>query len=79
MVNYRQVEMSDKELGVYDKYVVARKGDESGKHDDCFYFVLDTTHDRFAKYALMMYAIACREEYPRLSCDLLDMVFKDAD
>lgn len=63
--------MDDRELGLYGKYEVRRLGDASGKHDACEFFVLDLKHDRFAKHALMSYALACRDEYPVLSDDLL--------
>lgn len=68
--------MDDRETGLYGKYEVKRLGGTPGKHEDCFYFVLDTNHDRFAKQALMAYAMACREEYPQLSDDLIDIVFE---
>lgn len=67
--------MSDEERGLYQKYEVQRLNDATGKHDYCSYFVLDPGHDSFAKYALLAYSIACREKYPALADDLLDMVF----
>jgi hypothetical protein len=69
--------MNDRELGLYDKYLVTpRKVDVSGKHSECFYFVLDTVHDPFAKQALMAYAMACRDDYPQLSDDLIELVLE---
>jgi hypothetical protein len=67
--------MSDEDKGLYQKYEVQRLNDTTGKHDDCEYFVLDPTHDAFAKHALVAYAIACRDKYPVLADDLLTMVF----
>lgn len=66
--------MSDQDRGLYSKYKVERIGDETGKHDGCWYFVLDPIHDKFASHALMAYAMACRDEYPVLSQDLIDLV-----
>ena len=60
--------MTDKERGLYQKYLVTRTdGNPTGKHERCFYFVLDTIHDPFAIPALKAYADACREEYPQLA------------
>lgn len=62
--------MDDKERGLYDKYIVRRSVDPSGKHADCSYFVLDLTHDPHAWPALLAYARSCATEYPALSRDL---------
>ena len=62
--------MTNKERGLYRKYRVDRLDDVKGKHNDCFYFVLDTAHDKFAVPALKAYANACREEYPVLAQDI---------
>lgn len=67
----------DEQRGIYEKFRVQRLDDSTGKHDECFYFVLDTDHDPFAKYALVAYALACRETHPTLSDDLLKLVFGD--
>lgn len=59
--------------GLYDKYEVKRTDGTSsrgGKHDGCSYFVLDLNHDRFAPYALLVYAQRCETEYPKLAADL---------
>lgn len=59
--------------GVYAKFRVERTDGTSakgGKHDGCFYFVLDVTHDPFARSALIAYANACRDAYPSLAADL---------
>ena len=61
----------DRDRGLYGKYEVKRLGGTPGKHADCFYYVLDLEHDRFAVPALRAYAEACREEYPQLAEDLL--------
>lgn len=51
-----------------NKYIVKRSnGDPMGKHHDYSYYVLDLTHDKFAKIALIAYIEACREEYPKLA------------
>lgn len=65
--------MSDKHVGLYKKYEVARADGSSspgGKHEHCTYFVLDLVHDRYAKSALISYAYACAMEYPELARDL---------
>lgn len=61
--------MDDTERGLYRKYQVHRT-DGSIKHDGCSYFVLDVSHDPFAKDALRAYALACRKDYPQLADDL---------
>lgn len=64
--------MSDgTERGLYRKYQVQRT-DGSVKHLDCAYFVLDISHDPFAKDALRAYAQTCRHSYPQLADDLED-------
>lgn len=65
--------MGDKSRGIYDKFRIERtdgKHRPGEKHDGCEYFVLDLTHDRYAVYALISYAAACKGEYPLLSDDL---------
>jgi len=61
--------MSDKNLPLYGKYRLERH-DPSGKHKNCFYFVLDLDHDKFALPALDAYAKVCKSEYPELARDL---------
>ena len=71
--------MSDKSRGIYHKFNVQRVDgrDAPGeKHEDCFYFVLDVTHDPFALGALETYAQACEKEYPGLAYDLRFVVSK---
>ena len=65
--------MSDHNLGLYNKYHVKRTDGSSRagkKHAACEYFVLDLTHDKHARVALLAYAASCRGEYPRLADDL---------
>jgi hypothetical protein len=65
--------MGDKARGIYHKFDVQRtdgSSDPGGKHDGCFYFVLDLDHDPHAKAALQAYANSCRAEYPKLADDL---------
>lgn len=71
--------MNDQDRGLYGKYAVRRLNDSTGKHDDCYFFVLDLKHDKFAKHALVAYSIACRESYPVLADDLLALVFGEQD
>lgn len=57
--------------GLYDKYVVRRiDADPTGKHDNCWYFVLDLEHDPYAYAALDMYANSCIEKNPVLGYEL---------
>jgi len=70
--------MSDRNKGFYNKFDVKRRNDVDGKHDECSYFVLDLKHDPFAKMALAVYAFQCRDKYPLLALDLLDIVFMGA-
>ena len=63
---------------LYDKYEVKRRdGDPTGKHVDCFYYVLDLEHDLFALPALYAYALACQHEYPQLAADLFLRIDRD--
>lgn len=65
--------MGDRTRGIYHKFNVTRVDGSSapgGKHDGCFYFVLDLDHDPHAKAALKAYADSCRNEYPKLAADL---------
>ena len=65
--------MGDKTRGLYNKYRVERldgSSDIGGKHYGCEYFVLDLTHDKHAKAALLAYAESCKTEYPLLAKDL---------
>ncbi len=67
-----------KDRGLYDKFRVFREdGTDKGgcKHEGCRYFVLDLTHDSHALPAIKAYAESCKQEYPLLSNDLMD-IFK---
>jgi hypothetical protein len=64
--------MSDSQRGLLTKYVVRRRVDPTGRHEDCWYFVLDIRHDGHARVALADYAHSCREDYPRLAADLTE-------
>lgn len=66
--------MGDKSRGLYNKFRIQRADGShkfGGKHHGCQYFVLDLTHDKHAKAALLAYAESCKDEYPFLSHDLL--------
>lgn len=65
--------MGDKTRGLYQKFYVERTDGSSfigEKHEGCDYFVLDMTHDKYAKSAIAAYASACESEYPLLAADL---------
>lgn len=67
--------MSDKDRGVYRKYHVERLNDDEGKHDNCFFFVLDPRHDPIAAVALRTYArVAKSHGYDTLAADLFSKV-----
>ena len=63
--------------GLYNNFKVSRTDGTDqkpgDKHFGCIYFVLDVLHDKFAEAALKAYAKACREEFPELSADLLNL------
>lgn len=65
--------MDDKKRGVYKRFEVKRvdgSSEPGEKHEHCRHFVLDLHHDKFARTALLVYAKACRLEYPLLARDL---------
>jgi hypothetical protein len=66
----RSPDSPDPERGLYGKYRVERIGGTPGKHDGCWYYVLDWEHDKYARPALEAYARACQAEYPDLAADL---------
>jgi len=69
--------MNDTERGLYEKFTVKRTNGSSepgGKHEKCRYFVLDLTHDEFARPALEVYAMLCSKKFPALAADL-DHIF----
>ena len=70
--------MDDKTKGMYDKFRVTRNDGSSepgGKHENCFYFVLDLDHDPSAVTAMLAYAENVREEgYEALAEDIVKKV-----
>lgn len=70
----RDLTKPTEQQGLFAKFTVLRNDmkDEPGKkHADCDYFVLDVSHDPYAKAALSAYAAACRETHPDLSADMV--------
>lgn len=47
--------LKDEKRGLYRKFVVTRSDDPEGKHEHCYCFVLDLTHDEFAPAAMKAY------------------------
>jgi hypothetical protein len=43
--------------GLHQKYYVSHLNDAAGKHDRCWYFVLDPAHDLHARAALLAYSV----------------------
>lgn len=70
--------MSNRKDGkLYRKFDVVRTDGESApgkRHDGCDYFVLDLTHDKFARFAIESYASACEREFPILAADIMSKV-----
>lgn len=66
--------MGDRNRGIFHKFNVARTDGSSepgGKHESCFYFVLDCDHDPHAIPAILAYAESCeRDGYEELAADL---------
>lgn len=61
----------ERDQGVIEKYLVRRNDDPTGKHDDCWFFVLDPQHDPLAQKALIAYAEAAKAAgYQQLRDDL---------
>lgn len=61
------------EQGVYAKYDVHRTDgadQQGGRHDGCWYFVLDPRHDPEAAYVLCLYAELIDGERSQLAEDL---------
>lgn len=48
--------------GLHEKFFVKRIEDETGKHNECRYFVLDPLHDPIARHALAYYGGATEAE-----------------
>lgn len=62
-----------KDGAIYGKFNVSRvdgRDAEGGDKADAEYFVLDITHDPYAREALMFYAYKCVDEFPLLSADI---------
>ena len=70
--------MKENKDGLYNKYNVERV-DDSEKHQGCDYFVLDLTHDKYARLALAAYALNCLDDYPQLAADLRAKMTKLAE
>ena len=73
MANRPRIDDPDSKRGLYRKFHVTRH-DPSGRHSNCFYFVLDMDHDEFAIDALTTYAEKCAEKYPILAADLRGVI-----
>ena len=70
--------MVDKTRGLFEKFHVERIDGKQEKHENCFYFVLDTIHDPFALPALAAYAKACYAAgFELLADDLEALVARD--
>ena len=63
-------QLSDEGRGLYRKHYVRKIDDPTGKHRNCFFFVLDLTHDPHAIPAARAYADSCRGRYPILAREL---------
>lgn len=66
--------VNQQRAGVYRKFNVSRtdgRDQPGGDRHGAEYFVLDVTHDKFAKAALAAYAAACRGDYPSLADDMV--------
>ena len=60
--------------GLHNKYEVRRtdgRDQPGGDREGSFLFVLDATHDIFARQAIRAYAEACAQRSPQLAADLL--------
>lgn len=67
----------DRERGLYDKFDVTRLDgtDRPGqKHENCKYFVLDLSHDPYARDAIKAYIKACASDFPALAKDLKELL-----
>lgn len=59
--------------GLYKKYHVRRADGMEGpgtKHNNCQYFVLDLSHDKYGITGALAYADACEAEFPILAQQL---------
>jgi len=74
--------MDKRQQGILRKYKISRTDGTSqpgGKHEKCFYFVLDLDHDPFSIPALEAYINACESEYPLLASELRDRIAKQKE
>lgn len=58
---------------VFNKFHVHRtdgRDHPGGDRENAKYFVLDVTHDPFARRALIAYTNECEETHPQLSADI---------
>lgn len=65
--------MPDVTKGIYNKYIVRRIDGKRG-HDNCQYFVLDVSHDKYAIPALEAYIKALPESFELLKNDLRKII-----
>lgn len=73
----RDLTKTAEQQGLFRKFDVRRvdgSDQPGGKHYGCEYFVLDVTHDPYAKDALRAYARACATTHPDLSLDITHML-----
>lgn len=64
---------------IYNKFHVRRVDGSTRKgkkHELCDFFVLDITHDPYAKPALLAYADACETTHPMLAADIRKKINK---
>lgn len=64
---------NNKDGPLYGKFFVSRvdgRDAAGGDKEDARYFVLDYTHDEFARDALEFYADSCTRKYPQLANDI---------
>lgn len=61
---------TDDGLTLGGRFLVERLGDVTGKHRDCWFFVLDLDHDSHAVAALRAYADSVEPDFPVLAHQL---------
>ena len=69
--------VNHQQAGMYHKFTVYRNDGRDklgGDRHGAQYFVLDVTHDKFAKPALATYVAACRNDYPALADDITTII-----
>jgi hypothetical protein len=72
--------MTSPSVGLVAKFKVERLTPSSRgiDHGHCQYFVLDITHDPYARSAALAYADSCESEYPMLATDLRLIAAREA-